>query len=82
MQDKPLFPVGSRVRIAGVNSLRDFMRPQYKYHHPVTESHLAHADEVHEVVEVADYHGGDLLYSLNGLNQLLWLERCLRAEKA
>jgi hypothetical protein len=64
------------VRIADEGLLRQFMRPQYAYHHPVQVGMIEHAGEVAKIAEVAYYHGGDPLYTLY-LVPGLWHEACL-----
>jgi hypothetical protein len=58
------------------------MRPHYKYHHPVTDKHLSHANEPHTVMSVGMYFGGDQLYVLDGIPETVWLEECLTAESS
>lgn len=77
MAYEPQFLPKSRVRIAGAEVLRRFMRPDYRYHNPVTDGHLRHAGEAHSVVSVGMYHGGDQLYVLDGIPGIVWHEECL-----
>ncbi len=74
---QPLYPAGSRVLIAGADVLQRYMRHHYKYHHPMTDAHLEHANESHIVSDVGMYFGGDQLYVLEKLPRLVWLEECL-----
>ena len=69
------FPVGSLVRIVERAKLELFAKT-WKYHHPLDESQLQHAGETAEVAEVNFYHGGDELYTLNGVPGV-WHESCL-----
>jgi hypothetical protein len=60
---KELYPVGTKVRVAGRAKLDDFLRT-WKFHHPLPPEQLLDADRIAEVVSVAFYHGGDVLYGL------------------
>jgi hypothetical protein len=70
------FPVGSRVRIAELPDLARFLA-DWKYHHPLQPEQLEHAGEVTTVREIGYYHGGDPLYTLEGIPGT-WHEPCLR----
>ena len=69
------FPVGSRVRIARLEHLEEFMRT-WRYHHPLATNQLRFAGQVVTVRELAYYHGGDVLYELDGAPGT-WHEACL-----
>ena len=71
------FPIGTRVRIADRAELQEFMRT-WKYHHKLRPEQLAFAADVREVKDVGYYHGGDILYVLDGLPDYLWHGSCLR----
>jgi hypothetical protein len=43
------YPVGSSVKIARVERLRAFMRPEWKYHHPVLNEQLVSAGKTDKV---------------------------------
>jgi len=73
---KEAFPVGTEVRIEDHAFLEDFMAT-WKYHHKLQPEQLAYAHRVVRVKEVAFYHGGDPIYTLEGI-QGLWLEQCLQ----
>ena len=73
---KVAFPTGTEVRIADQAFLQDFMAT-WKYHHKLHSEQLNYADRVAKVKGVAFYHGGDPIYTLNGIPGL-WLEQCLR----
>lgn len=73
----PKFTVKSRVQIAERALLQKFMRPHYRFHNPVTTKHLRHAGEIHSVVSVGMYHGGDQLYVLDEIPGIVWHEECL-----
>lgn len=70
------FPKGSRVRIADRAYLEFFMK-EWKYHHRLRGDQLAYADQEALVKGAAYYHGGDPVYTLDGIPGL-WLEPCLR----
>lgn len=74
---KATFPEGSKVRIADRVFLDDFYAT-WKYHHKLLRDQLIYADRVGIVQGVAFYHGGDALYTLQGISGL-WHEECLRS---
>ena len=69
------FPVGTRVQIVSRERLEEFKRA-WRYHHPLADEQLAFAGRQTTVREVAFYHGGDVLYSLDGIHGI-WHEQCL-----
>ena len=69
------FPVATRVQIASKEQLEEFRR-NWRYHHPLTVEQLAFAGRPAIVEKVAFYHGGDVLYTLNGIPGM-WHEQCL-----
>ncbi|MEW6251003.1 MAG: hypothetical protein AB1716_10180 [Planctomycetota bacterium] len=69
------FPVGSRVRIAGLSVLEEFRRT-WKYHHALQPEQIEHAGREAEVERVGFCHGGDVLYELHGVPGT-WHEQCL-----
>ena len=70
------FPAGATVRIADRAFLEDFMTT-WKYHHKLRPEQLVFADRTAKVKGVGFYHGGDSIYTLEGIPGL-WLEQCLR----
>jgi hypothetical protein len=70
------FPVGTRVRIKGNETLIQFSRPQWKFHHPVEEVQMSFAGKLAVVTNAGYYHGGDELYVLEGIPGT-WHEKCL-----
>lgn len=60
------FAVGTRVQIAPRDVLEEFRR-RWIYHHPLTVEQLAYAGQQATVRDVAFYHGGDVLYTLDGV---------------
>jgi hypothetical protein len=69
------FPVGTRVQIAPQERLDEFKR-SWRYHHPLTLEQLSFAGRPAVVRNVGFYHGGDVLYELEGIPGL-WHEQCL-----
>jgi hypothetical protein len=73
---KEAFPVGTEVRIADRAFLDDFA-VSWKYHHKLQPEQLAYANDVAKVIGVGFYHGGDTIYTLEGIPGLC-LEQCLQ----
>jgi hypothetical protein len=71
------FPKGSTVKIASRPFLEDFLRT-WKYHNKLQPDQLNYADQIVEVEAVGFYHGGDVLYKLNGIPGV-WHEKSLEA---
>jgi hypothetical protein len=72
-----LYPVGAPVRIADRVELEQF-RTSWHFHNPLSDEQLAYADQATTVKEVGFYHGGDVLYQLEGVPGT-WHEQLLRA---
>jgi hypothetical protein len=70
------YPKGTFVRVIASTELQKF-KEEWRYHHPLQQEQLAFGGAVAKVVDVAYYHGGDELYSLEGIPGL-WHEVCLR----
>jgi len=71
------YPVGSPVKIASLKDLEEFMKT-YKYHHALVPEQLRYAGMLTIVRAVEYYHGGDVIYVLEGTEKFAWLEACLR----
>jgi hypothetical protein len=69
------FPIGSRVQVADRAQLERF-QAEWHYHHPLAAEQLAYAGHDAVVREVAFYHGGDVLYVLDGIPGI-WRDGCL-----
>jgi hypothetical protein len=69
------FPVGTIVRIANRDALEDFM-PTWKFHNRLQPDQLAFASKTGKIKSVGFYHGGDVLYEIEGVPGI-WHERCL-----
>ncbi len=65
------------MRIVNLEKLQSFKR-DWKYHHPLQESQLGFAGMVARVKGAAFYHGGDVLYQLDGIEGI-WHEEVLEA---
>jgi hypothetical protein len=73
------FPAGSMAKILEGSKLAEFAK-SWKYHHPLQPEQMNFAGRVVEVQGVAFYHGGDPLYTLQGVPGK-WHEQCLVACK-
>ena len=69
------FPRGTRVRVAARAKLEEFMA-SWKLHNPLRPEQLSFAGQLATVRDVGYYHGGDELYSLEGVPGS-WHEACL-----
>jgi hypothetical protein len=73
-----LYPVGTAVQIAPREALEAFLRT-WQLHHLLEPSQLADAGKIAVVAATSMYHGGDILYELQGVPGI-WHERCLEAK--
>ena len=71
------YPVGTRIRIADRARLEQFRR-EWLWHNPLTAEQLAFANRDAIVRDVSFYHGGDVLYRVDGAPGI-WHEVCLIA---
>ncbi|MGE5208133.1 MAG: hypothetical protein ACM3KL_02255 [Alphaproteobacteria bacterium] len=71
------FPVGTTVRIAELAELERFRR-DWQFHHKLEAEQLSFAGQPARVKEVGFYHGGDVLYHLDGVPGI-WHEACVHA---
>jgi hypothetical protein len=71
------YPVGSPVKIASRADLEHFMKT-WKLHHALVHEQLRYAGLLTIVRSVGYYHGGDVVYTLEGTGRFAWLEACLR----
>jgi hypothetical protein len=69
------FPVGSLLCIVGLPKLQEF-QGNWKFHHPLQPEQLEFAGRVAVVKKLGFYHGGAVLYELNGVPGI-WHECCL-----
>jgi hypothetical protein len=69
------FPVGSLVRVAGRDTLENFMR-SWKLHNKLKPEQLEYAERTGKIESVGFYHGGDELYQIEGIPGI-WHEQCL-----
>jgi hypothetical protein len=68
---------GMKVRIASMPELEEFKR-SWRFHNPLIDSQMEHADVVATVRDVGFYHGGDPIYQLDGVPGV-WHEQVLRS---
>jgi hypothetical protein len=73
--DPRKFKAGAKVRIADLAVLEGFLRT-WTGHHKLTRDQLQCAGQVAEVQEAAMYHGGDIIYLLQGIPGI-WHEHLL-----
>jgi hypothetical protein len=71
------FEVGSEVRIADHAFLEEFLEAG-QYHNELEPEQLAYAGRVAKVKSVEFFHGGDEIYTLEGVPGV-WHEECLSA---
>lgn len=69
------FPVGTRVQVAERAQLERF-HAAWHDHHPLAPEQLEYAGHSAVVSEAGFYHGGDVLYVLDGIPGI-WHEACL-----
>ncbi len=74
----PEFPRDTVVRVVARERLEDFQR-NWKLHNPITDAQLDAAGVQAKVANVGFYHGGDELYTLQGLPGI-WHECCLEKD--
>jgi len=71
------FEVGAEVRVADRAFLEKFLEDG-QYHNELEPEQLEYADRVANVKSVEFFHGGDEIYTLEGIPGV-WHEECLRA---
>jgi hypothetical protein len=71
------FEVGAEVRIAELPFLQGFLEAG-QYHNELEEEQLAYAGRTAKVKNVSFFHGGDEIYTLDGIPGV-WHEECLTA---
>jgi hypothetical protein len=72
---KEAFPAGSVVRAKPRDDLEWFMK-KWAYHNPLKVEQLDFAGRTGRVAKVSFYHGGDVLYTIDGMPGI-WHEQCL-----
>jgi len=60
------FPIGTTVRISERPELERFRR-EWQFHHKLEVEQLSYAGRTARVRNVGFYHGGDVLYHLDGV---------------
>ena len=71
------FEVGSEVRIADKDFLESFLEAG-QYHNELEPEQIEFAGRTAKVKEVSFFHGGDEIYTLQGIPGV-WHEECLSA---
>jgi len=71
------YPKRSTVEIAKRDVLEDFIRT-WKLHHRLEPQQLDYAERTGKIKSVGFYHGGDVLYEIEGVPGI-WHERLLEA---
>ena len=69
------YGIGSTVRIADLQALLTFQRT-WEYHNKLRQDQLPFAGKQARVENIGFYHGGDVLYELEGIPGV-WHEQCL-----
>jgi hypothetical protein len=69
------FPAGTRVRVVDRPALEHFAQ-RWKFHNALQADQISYAGRTATVATVGFYHGGDELYSLEGIPGV-WHEVCL-----
>jgi hypothetical protein len=70
------FATGATIRIPARVFLEDFTATS-SYHHQLEPEQLVYAERIAKVKRVGFYHGGDPVYTLEGIPGS-WLEPCLQ----
>jgi hypothetical protein len=71
------FEVGTEVRIADRAFLEEFLEAG-QYHNELEPEQLEYAGRTAKVLNVSFFHGGDEIYTLEGIPGV-WHEECLSA---
>jgi len=71
------FEVGSQVRVADRSFLESFLE-EGQYHNELEPEQLDYAGRTATVKKVEFFHGGDEIYTLDGIPGV-WHEECLSA---
>ena len=71
------FEVGSQVRVADRTFLESFLE-EGQYHNELEPEQLEYAGRTAAVKKVEFFHGGDEIYTLDGIPGV-WHEECLSA---
>ncbi len=69
------FPKGTQIRVGDLATLERF-RSEWRVHHPLAIEQLEYSGRDFTVSSVSFYHGGDVLYTLEGVPGI-WHEACL-----
>ena len=77
---KEKYPVGTIIRIAP-SERREAFKRDWKHHHPISDEQIKAAGKADRVKKVGFYHGGDVLYELEGVPGT-WHEQVLDDENS
>ena len=69
------FSEGRQVRIVARPALDEF-KSTWKFHHPLVDEQLHFAGKLSTIAKFGFYHGGDVIYELQGIPGT-WHEACL-----
>jgi hypothetical protein len=75
--DPAKYKPGTSVRVASRAALEHFLNT-YTMHHKLHPDQLAFGGREARVLKTYMYHGGDIIYELEGVPGI-WHERCLEA---
>ena len=75
--DPAKYPTGSTVRVVPRRELEEFFN-RWKLHHRLSPEQLEYGRRSARVVRSFMYHGGDILYELDGIHGV-WHEPCLQS---
>jgi len=75
--DPAKYREGDQVQVAPTAVLRAFQE-SWKLHHPLQPEQIGHAGRKAKVLKSLMYHGGYILYQLEGVPGI-WHEQCLEA---
>ena len=75
--DPAKFPQGVEVRVVALAALEEFRR-EWKLHNKLQLEQMSYAGRTTRVAKSMMYHGGYVLYELEGLPGI-WHEQCVEA---
>lgn len=75
MHDPAKYPTGTLVRVVSTHDLEAFLH-SWKLHHPLRPEQLQYGGQTARVVRSMRYHGGNMLYELDGIPGI-WHEACV-----
>jgi hypothetical protein len=75
--DPSKYTLGTEVRVVSPTALETF-RLEWKFHNKLQPEQMQYAGRIAKVAKSYMYHGGDVLYELDGLPGI-WHEQCVEA---